>query len=65
MISSIPISRSSAVAPLRPRKAKIVDEAASRTVDANAASNTAPETMPGECFWENRITMEIALGPLR
>jgi len=63
IISSIPINLSKAAAPLRPRNAKIVDEAASKIVDPVAAINTAEETMMAGCFSENRITIEMALGP--
>jgi hypothetical protein len=63
MISSIPINLSKAVAPLRPRNAKTVEDVARRRVDAAAAIKTAEETIMGLCFSENRITIEIALGP--
>ena len=63
MTRSIPINLSSAVAPLRPKNAKIVEEATSKTAEAVEAIKTAKQTVSAECFSENKITMEIALGP--
>ena len=45
IISSIPISRSRAVAPLSPRNLEMVEAAKSKIVDAAAATKTAKETV--------------------
>jgi len=63
IVRSIPINLSIAVAPLRPSNAKIAEEATSKTVEAAEAIKTADDTVIAECFSENRIAIEIALGP--